>query len=378
MRTIKFKLYALEILLILSLFFALFALNIEKKLIVMIILIVATALSFIMLSRKKEKSIFERHVSILMLIFAVIYLGFFYLLGLYYGFVRTKYLFTLGNIIKIIIPTAVIIVLSELLRKTLLSQNGNITVKGRKINFSQTLIFLGMTLIDLVIYTGIYNLSNIDDFLMVIGFIFFASLSCNLLYNYISRRFGYLPIIIFRLITCLYMYIIPVIPDVYVFMRTFLRMLYPFLIYIILEKTYSKSFYRERKRDTYINGVLFIGVTLLVMLISCQFKYGIIVIGSDSMTGTIDRGDAVIFERYDGQLLNAGQIIIFEFNDIKTVHRIIDKQSVNGEIRYTTKGDFNKKEDTGYRKADNINGVVKLKIKYIGLPTLWFRSLFEK
>ncbi len=378
MRTIKFKLYALEILLILSLFFALFALNIEKKLTVMIILIVATALSFIMLGRKKEKSIFERHVSILMLIFAVIYLGGFYLIGLYYGFVRSKYLFTLGNIIKVIIPIAVIVVLSEILRKQLLLQDGTITVKGRKYNFSSTLIFLGMTLIDLVIYTGIYNLSNMDDFLMIIGFILFASLSCNLLYNYISRRFGYKPIIIFRLITCLYMYIIPFIPDVYVFMRTFLRMVYPFIIFVILEGTYSKTYYRTRKRDTFLTGVLFFGITLLVMLISCQFKYGIIVIGSDSMTGTIDRGDAVIFERYDGQLLNAGQIIIFEFNDIKTVHRIVDKQSVNGEMRYTTKGDYNKKEDSGYRKADNINGVVKLKIKYIGLPTLWFRSLFEK
>ena len=56
MRTFKFKLYALEIILVFSLFFALFALNIDKKLVVMITLVVITTLSLIMLPRKKNKS----------------------------------------------------------------------------------------------------------------------------------------------------------------------------------------------------------------------------------------------------------------------------------------------------------------------------------
>jgi signal peptidase I len=378
MRTFKFKLYALEIILVLSLFFALFALNIDKKLVVMITLVVITILSLIMLPRKKNKSSVEKQVSILMLIFAVIYLGLFYLLGLHFGFVKSKYIFSLGNLVKTIIPTGTIIVFSELLRKIFLSQDGVITVKGKKYNFSITLVYIAMTLIDVVVYTGIYDLTNMDDFLMVVGFILFSSLSCNLLYNYICNRYGYKPIIIFRLLTGLYMYIIPFIPDVYIFMRTFLRMLYPFIIYLILENTYAKSFYRNRHKNIFGSAVLLVLVTLLIMLISCQFKFGIIVIGSDSMTGTINRGDAVIFERYEGQLIDVGQVVMFEYNDIKTVHRIVGRQSINGEVRYYTKGDSNKKEDSGYRVADNIDGIVKLKIKYIGLPTLWFRSLFGK
>jgi signal peptidase I len=378
MRTFKFKLYALEIILVLSLFFALFALNIDKKLVVMITLVVITILSLIMLPRKKNKSSVEKQVSILMLIFAVIYLGLFYLLGLHFGFVKSKYIFSLGNLVKTIIPTGTIIVFSELLRKIFLSQDGVITVKGKKYNFSITLVYIAMTLIDVVVYTGIYDLTNMDDFLMVVGFILFSSLSCNLLYNYICNRYGYKPFIIFRLLTGLYMYIIPFIPDVYIFMRTFLRMLSPFIIYLILENTYAKSFYRNRHKNIFGSAVLLVLVTLLIMLISCQFKFGIIVIGSDSMTGTINRGDAVIFERYEGQLIDVGQVVMFEYNDIKTVHRIVGRQSINGEVRYYTKGDSNKKEDSGYRVADNIDGIVKLKIKYIGLPTLWFRSLFGK
>ena len=39
------------------------------------------------------------------------------------------------------------------------------------------------------------------------------------------------PIIIYRLMTVLYVYLIPIIPDVLVFFRAILRMLYPYIIY---------------------------------------------------------------------------------------------------------------------------------------------------
>ena len=377
MRTIKFKLYALEILLVLSLFFALFALTIERRLVVMIILAVIALLSMIFVNKKKEKSIYERHVSILMLIISVIYLSLFYLLGLYYGYVRSKYYFNFENIIKIIIPTAIIIILSEVVRKRFLTQNSEIKIKAKKFDFSPLLVYISMTLVDLIVYTGTYSLSNLDDFLMIMGFILFSSLSSNLLFNYMSKRFGYKPIIIFRLFTCLYMYIIPYIPNVYIFLRTFLRMISPYIIYLILDKTYSRSFYKERKRYVGWSSILLVGVVLVIMLVSCQFKYGVIVVGSESMTGSINKGDVVLFERYDGGILDTGEVIIFDYNNIKTIHRIVDKSSVNGEIRYTTKGDSNKKEDSGYRTSEDIKGVVKLKVKYIGRLTLWFRSLFK-
>ena len=161
-------------------------------------------------------------------------------------------------------------------------------------------------------------------------------------------------------------------------MRIFLRMLSPFIIYLLLEKIYSRTLYRERRKNIWTIGILLTVVASVVMLISCQFKYGIIVIGSESMTGSINKGDAIIFKRYDDGLIKNGQVIIFDCNNIKTVHRVIDRVSINGETRYTTKGDYNKDADGGYRTKENIYGLVKIKIKYIGLPTLWFRSLFGK
>ncbi len=178
------------------------------------------------------------------------------------------------------------------------------------------------------------------------------------------------------------MYLIPYQPEVYIFLRIFLRVLYAFILYLIIERTFAKNdfalSYKERKKSIFWTSIIFVIVTIMIMLISCQFRYGIIVIGSQSMTGTINKGDAVIYEQNRGnQKIYKGQIVMFVYNDIKTIHRVVEIKNINGEVRYYTKGDANEDYDTGYRLIEDIEGLVRIKIKYIGIPTLWVRSLFD-
>ena len=49
-----------------------------------------------------------------------------------------------------------------------------------------------------------------------------------------------------------------------------------------------------------------------------------------------------------------------------------------GKHPFYTKGDKNKEVDEGFIKQHDIVGVAKLRIKYIGLPTLYLRELFER
>ena len=381
MNTNKFKMYIFELLLMLFLFFVLFASNRINRFFIMIVIIFSFFLARYTLKKSKKKSIYEKQVSFLMLICSGVHIVIFYLLGLYFGFTKNKYLLTFTNFYKIIIPIALIIYFSEKLRNILLNQDGTIKLKKYRFDFNIIFTFVIMVCIDMIIYTDIYDLSNLDDFLKAIGYVLFATLSCNLLYNYISVRYGSTPIIIFRIITCLYLYIIPYIPDVYIFMRTFLRMIYPFIIYIVLENTYSKATKtistRNKRKDIIETTLLFTIVITLIMLISCQFKYRVLVIGSESMTGSINRGDVVFIERYDSQVIKKNQVIVFNYNNIQTVHRVYEVRKINNVYQFITKGDANKNIDNGYRKNSDISGIVKFKIKYIGLPTLWLRSLFE-
>ena len=96
------------------------------------------------------------------------------------------------------------------------------------------------------------------------------------------------------------------------------------------------------------------------------------------MTGTINKGDAIIFEKFENKEdIEEGEIIIFLRNDAKIVHRVIDVKNVNGETRYITKGDVNEQNDDGYITNNDIYGKYKFKISYIGYPSIWIRDIFS-
>ncbi len=382
MKRDKLRLYIIEFVLVIILFFTLFASYIETRWFLAIFLLVFMFIIQRLVKKRGIKSVYDKQVLLLMLLFALIYLGVFYALGLHYGFIRSKYIFSLGNVVNIIIPTIIVIVPSENIQVILINQDAIIKIRGHKFNFSIILIYLSMVLIDYVIYASIYNLNNLDDFLTAIGFILFSSMANNLLFNYVSKRFGAKPIIWFRFITVLYIYLIPYQPDVYLFLRTFLRMLYPFIMYLVFEQTYAKSnlaiAYKDKKKNIVWTSIVFALIIMMIMLVSCRFKYGIIVIGSESMTGTINVGDAIIYEQYDkDSVIKKGQVVVFYYNNMRTIHRVVEVKNINGETRYFTKGDANEKEDSGYRTAADINGLVSFRIKYIGWPTLWLRRLFD-
>lgn len=95
------------------------------------------------------------------------------------------------------------------------------------------------------------------------------------------------------------------------------------------------------------------------------------------MKGALDMGDATIYERYDNQKLEVGDIIVFEKDKLTIIHRIVDIKKVNGINRYYTKGDANPKMDNDYITKKEIKGISKVRIKYIGYPTIWVRELFN-
>ncbi len=114
------------------------------------------------------------------------------------------------------------------------------------------------------------------------------------------------------------------------------------------------------------------------MLISGQFRFGALVIATDSMTGEINKGDMILYEKYDDQLIKEGQIIIFIQDKSKIVHRVVKIENIGGETRYYTKGDTNEDLDSGYRTASDIFGLTDVKLAYVGYPTLWLRDLIKK
>lgn len=371
MKKDKIKVYILEFMLCIIFFFTLFVSSTYLRTITALLLVLSFLLVRKIVHKRNIISLHHKQVTILVGLLSVVFLLIFYLLGLYFGYVKSLVTFNLWTLLLMVIPTAIIIIFSEIIRNIFMSE---------KSIMSKILTTIFLILIDLTLYTTVGQFTTFEGFVDVIGFSLLASIANNLLWNYTSVRFGYRPSIVFRLTITLYEFIIPIVPNVFMYFRCFLRIVYPYIIYLILEVLYAKKNFivsvKDKKRDNIISVIILTIMILMIMLISCEFRYGLLVIGTGSMAGTIEVGDAVLYERYDNQNIKEQQIIIFERDEIRVVHRIVDIKDVNGVRRYYTKGDANKQNDSGYLTKDDIWGVVKFKVKYIGYPTLMLREFF--
>lgn len=322
---------------------------------------------------KKALPFDRRNVTYMLGMFAIIYVIILYLLGIHFGFYISAVKFSAKTIIKYIIPTSLFIIITEYIREKILFGD----LKHKKI-----ITFLIMVFIEILVSFSKYDLGKANDFLSLFGYIICVSIANNLLFNYISIRYGKMPNIIYRLILTLYVYIIPITPNVHILIHTLIKLLLPYIIYLFVENTYSKKQTKEMKKNNkigkLINVILIILMIIITMLITCSFKYGALVIGSGSMTGTINKGDVIVFEQYKGTNALNNQIIVFNKDDKIIVHRIVEIKNINNEKRYYTKGDNNKERDEGYITDEQIVGIYKFKVNKIGELTLLFNNLFER
>ena len=99
------------------------------------------------------------------------------------------------------------------------------------------------------------------------------------------------------------------------------------------------------------------------------------------MEPIIYRGDAIVFEKITDDLKNnleVGTVIIFRNNGNYITHRIMSITESNGSIIYKTKGDNNIAEDDFDVYENDLVGIVRYNVKYIGFPTLWFQELINR
>jgi signal peptidase len=117
-------------------------------------------------------------------------------------------------------------------------------------------------------------------------------------------------------------------------------------------------------------------VFILVYFVSGYFHYHAVVIASGSMEKVLSKGDVVIIEKIkDPTSIKLQEVIAYKHNKIIVVHRLVKRIEVNGQTIFYTKGDANESMDDYKITMDMVIGIVKLKIPYIGYPTVWINEL---
>lgn len=316
-----------------------------------------------------KSSYVEANISLI--IFGIIFVLSAYAIGIFFNFVKSPYQLGFRSLLINVIPIIVIVICTEIIRYILLS---------KKYKYNNLITFIITFFIDGIILIDSINTSNLNGILTVIGYVWLSAFFANILYTHISPKYGYSGIILYRLIILLYPYLIPVIPNIYIFLKAFIRMIYPCIIFLIFEKTFDRKRtiipVKYRVRELVISVLTIVISLFIIFSVSGNFKYTFLVVGSGSMSKTINKGDIVFYKATKN--VDEGDIIVFKSNDILMLHRITDKRIINGRESYYTKGDANDKLDDGFRTSDDIKGKVLFRIPKIGYINIWLREAFSQ
>ncbi len=337
-----------------------------------ILLLPLAALVWVFIKKRSILSLNTRQVIMLIAVIGVLYIILYYLTGLKFGFVKNPYRLTIKNFFQFFLPTAAIIFSTEVIRYVMRAQNSKL---------ADVLSYLSCVTAEVLITATLGSISRFHRFMDFLGLALFPAIVANILYHYLSKRYGPIPNIIYRGCTTLYLYLFAVVPAMPDPLFAFLNLIVPMAVYSFIDMLYEKkrryALGKKNKAAAPLTVATVVIMAALIMLISNRFAYGALVIATDSMTGELNRGDAAIFEQYDGQVITDGQVIVFEKDGSTVVHRVVDIKCINGVNRYYTKGDVNEDIDEGYITGSNIMGIVSMKVPYVGYPTLWMRGLFS-
>ena len=290
------------------------------------------------------------------------------------GYVINRgFAYSIQSLLYGVIPTILLVIITEFLRFILLKNTF-----GHK----KTIIIFTILIIIFNVATKVGVIDSNYKLFLFIGATVLSTIAIESLCSYLVIKVGPISGIVLKLTLGLYPYILPIVPNLGDYIKTVIDIILVYSTYT----TINKGLLEYEKNDKYIDKfnariitypiiILLIG---LVILVSGVFKYQMVAIASDSMIPAYSRGDALIIGKCDVDNIEVGDILVFKNNNAIVTHRVIKKEVVNNEIRFTTKGDNNKAKDDIISTSSNVIGKAHFVIKYVGFPTIWINEVFNR
>ena len=319
-------------------------------------------------SRKSNDVIILRNI----LIYVVSYYLIVYLSGLYLGFVKTIYSYTLNNLTMNIFPSILSIIAVEIIR-------GELIYKTKNNKWIIIFSCIAFVLFEVSINFVFYDLRIQDNLYQFIGLLILPSIAKNILMSVIHSKTDKYPAMVYRFAMETIGFVLLIEPNTGPYIKSVLLILLPILVGLMVLGTERKvkSAPENAKRSAKVYFVLIVFLLLVVLINSGLVKYQSLVIGSNSMKDYLEKGDVILIEQTKNHdKFKVGDVMAFYYDGKVIVHRIVLKETRNGEIYYKTKGDNNEKEDSTFISQKMIKGKVLGRMKFIGLPSVWLSELF--
>ena len=335
----------------------------------LLILLIA---SYLIFGLQKDNN-YNKNSSIRIVVAKLMFFGIIiYLLGIILGFNR-GFAYSIQSLLYGVIPTILLVIITEFLRFILLKNTF-----GHK----KTIIIFTILIIIFNVATKVGVIDSNYKLFLFIGATVLSTIAIESLCSYLVIKVGPISGIVLKLTLGLYPYILPIVPNLGDYIKTVIDIILVYSTYT----TINKGLLEYEKNDKYIDKfnariitypiiILLIG---LVILVSGVFKYQMVAIASNSMIPAYSKGDALIIGKCDVDNIEVGDILVFKNNNAIVTHRVIKKEVVNNEIRFTTKGDNNKAKDDIISTSSNVIGKAHFVIKYVGFPTIWINEVFNR
>lgn len=374
------KILIVEIILLVCLLFNSFVFKIANMYAISGIMLPFLILMIILQGFEKDSYRYKKDVLLNIIIFLLMYYFITYFLGLFSGFVKSSYSLSFINIIKNTFPVIALILISELMRYVLFNK----TKRNLPCLIIGCLLFV---MVDVNTMVHIYDVKTTLGITKMICLVVFPSITKNIFLTYLTMKVGYKNGIIYRLITELSTYLLPIFPDFGEYINVLLKTVLPIAIMARLNNMFNYYSVRKIKDSRYnsrkliLYSVITFALLLIVVLTSGLFTYQALTIGSGSMSPAIEKGDVIVLrsmKNEEARKIKKGDVLVYNHDNKIIVHRVI-KKSNNGEtISFKTKGDYNNAKDSWIVKQEEVIGIVKFRIRWVGMPTVALNELLNK
>ena len=347
------------------------------------VLAVGLALTILLLGFRKDKATVLFYNVLKFTFFYVFLAGFLiYGVGFFVGFLKNAYSREFFTLFDNVFAPAVIYILIELIRYAFIWANKD--KKWVVIGFTVVL-----TILELAFRIRSVDIHSFEAIFRVSATTILPTIFKNAFFSYVYYHVGYrIPILYRLLVDVLYVYVVPIIPDLGEYIHSVIAISLPIFIYMNIYEMIDSKCNKPRpiiKKGSFNALDLGIAAVLIVLiaLVSGLFPYYMIGIGSTSMSPTINKGDAVILHKLSKkEEVKKGEIVAYAREDgketVTVVHRVSEVTKSNGKVVYVTKGDANKSEDVNVVTPSQVKGVVKARIPFIAYPTIFFNDFISK
>ena len=320
---------------------------------------------------KKLRNSIIQYTTVAVLSYIIIYL----LSGLFVTFGKNPYNTTLYGFIKNLWITGVAICAREYIRYKLINN-----VYDREKAKYAVLISIVYILLDIEYRRFIGQTVATLTIVKYISQVIIPSIAENILFSYTAMNCNYIPAIMYKLITKIYYWLSPILPNSPWAMTSIIDTVIPIILFLYIR--YEKNKLSPQKdRQTLINTNPGSIIPLIVAIIlAIWFALGIfpikpVAVATGSMEKELYTGDVVIIKKCKANDVNVGDIIEYQMEGYTVIHRIVEKRQRSGNFYLVTKGDNNNAPDVAEVREDQLIGKVIFKIKYIGYPAIWLHLL---